>query len=264
MSSTTGTIKHRYDPEYDTRPDGPPVTWAEHGLALDVERLEERLDRLQGLLEKLGASHEVLEDDHVNALEYISTRLTRLEEGKVPAGKPKAHPFVAFYTDLESFLNLINDCRFIGSYELLYYWPGTSIIRRGNGADVKRHMVCFQWGDQPGNIIHTAFVYLGGYARAFSRPMGPDDRRKQAILEANQIKATEILARHVEDRLESYGLEHDAGQVRLVPGSIHLPGIEAPEIEYGYHHLMEPLYTALQGGREVEPEDVFQGIEEQS
>lgn len=46
-------IEILYDPENDTRRDGPPVTWAEYDLYWDLQNLIRRVERLEAENDKL-------------------------------------------------------------------------------------------------------------------------------------------------------------------------------------------------------------------
>lgn len=49
----TQKINNRYNAEFDTRPDGPPVTWVEKALNDDVDTLNDRINELEEKLDAL-------------------------------------------------------------------------------------------------------------------------------------------------------------------------------------------------------------------
>lgn len=73
------SIIHRYNPENDTIPNGPRVTWAEGALADAVVALAEHIDHLQQQVDRLEAM--------VQSHEALTQRATPPEAAEFPHGE---------------------------------------------------------------------------------------------------------------------------------------------------------------------------------
>lgn len=95
-------IFNRYNPENDTRPDGPPVTWAEYALANRIQQLEKRLEKLEDL-------HNEIPIERNDLAQKALPQLIRYKSQDASDPSADVMEFLSTYADIQHFDQYIQD-----------------------------------------------------------------------------------------------------------------------------------------------------------